>query len=554
MQQKDKTCNNLENQTVDEVSISSEQYNNILNIQNKILEMVASHDDSKDILGKLCQLAETLLDNAVASIMLVDNSTGLMSVLSAPSIPQVGHDALKNLKPGPTGGSCGNAVFHNKAQYVKDTFKDDRWGDLRQVAYDFNLCSCWSMPIRDQDKNPIGSFALSSFEHRAPAPFHKKLLETAASIVNIVLKNEKSEIRNMLFSKAMESASEGILITDEQNNIIEVNKSFEKIYGLVQEDIIGKNPRILSSKKYPKKFYDEMWNSIKNDDSWSGEIINKKADGTEIVQWLSISTLHNKENDIHHYLAVFSDLTEIREKEKQLLRSEKMVSMGEMIGNIAHQWRQPLSTIATSATGMKLQKEFNNLSDEDFNNSCDFINLNAQYLSKTIDDFKNFIKGDRKKKLFNLKENVNSFLNLVQGSIKNHHIEMVIDIEDNIRIDSYENELIQCFINLFNNSKDILKENELEEKYIFISAKLENRTTIIEIKDNAGGIPQDIIGKIFEPYFTTKHQSQGTGLGLNMTYNIIVDGMGGEIEVSNQIFEYKDKEYTGAVFKIVLPI
>ena len=194
---KENTCESLEiNDLVIEAPITSLEYNNILNMQNKILSMLASHEDTEDILASLCNMAEESLPNSVASIMMQNEKTKLLSVLCAPSIPEVGHKALQNLKPGPGGGSCGNAVFHNEAQYVVDTFTDPRWEDLRQVAIDFNLCSCWSMPIRNQSKSAIGTFALSSFEHRAPSEFHKKLLEMAASIVNMVFQNEAREIKH----------------------------------------------------------------------------------------------------------------------------------------------------------------------------------------------------------------------------------------------------------------------------------------------------------------------------------------------------------------------
>ena len=202
-------CQALDNYELEEVSITSQEYNDILEIQQNILGMIASRGHYKDILGTLCTLAEKLLPNSVASIMLINKETGLMSVLSAPSIPQVGHDALKNLQPGSGGGSCGNAVFRNEAQYVINTFEDGRWKDLRKVAVDFNLCSCWSMPVRDEDNKAIGTFALSSFEHRSPAPFHKKLLETAASIVNIVLKNQENEqkIQQMVYHDSLTNLS-----------------------------------------------------------------------------------------------------------------------------------------------------------------------------------------------------------------------------------------------------------------------------------------------------------------------------------------------------------
>jgi len=248
------------------------------------------------------------------------------------------------------------------------------------------------------------------------------------------------------------------------------------------------------------------------------------------------------------------DITDLKNKEKQLLESEKIASMGEMIGNIARQWRQPLSAISTASTGMLLQKEYNILSNEEFSRTCNMINDNAQYLSKTIDDFKNFIKGDRKKSIFSLTNDIDNFLHLVEGPINNNHISIILDLEDEIKVNGYENELTQCFINIFNNAKDAYILNDIKNKLLFISTTTKKDKVIITIKDNAKGIPKSIIKKIFEPYFTTKHQSQGTGLGLNMSYNIIVDGMNGTIEASNKSYIYKDTKYSGAIFTITIPI
>ena len=216
--------------------------------------MVAEQQHTKDILKRLCHLAESLLPNSVASIMLLDPNTKLLNIKCAPSIPQVGIDTLKNLRPCPKSGSCGNAVFKNKPQFVQNTFTDERWENLRQLAYDFNLCSCWSMPIKNQNKEAIGSFALSSFEHRAPNSFQKKLLEVASSIVTIVLKNQDNEERLKLNSEAIENALDGMVVTDLNNNIIETNQAFESTYGYTLKDLEGKNPSVLASKYYDKKF------------------------------------------------------------------------------------------------------------------------------------------------------------------------------------------------------------------------------------------------------------------------------------------------------------
>ena len=238
---------------------------------------------------------------------------------------------------------------------------------------------------------------------------------------------------------------------------------------------------------------------------------------------------------------------------EKLFKSERLASMGEMIGNIAHQWRQPLSVISTGATGIQVKHQYGMLDDKYLIETSDMINKNAQYLSKTIDDFKNFIKGERIKENFHLKNTIDSFHNLIQHSIKNHNINMIIDIDENIKINGYSNELIQCLINIFNNSKDAYEQVNIKDRYFFISAKENKDNVSLKLYDNALGIPNHIIDKVFDPYFTTKHKNQGTGLGLNMTYKLITEGMKGHIEVNNETYLYNNIEYTGAMFTISLP-
>jgi PAS domain S-box-containing protein/diguanylate cyclase (GGDEF)-like protein len=318
------SCLSLEGE--EEVILTPMEYSKILDIQHNIFELLTVGYNEEEVLSTLCKMAEKLLPNSVASIMILDPDTGLMSVVAAPSIPQVGHDALTGLRPGPGGGSCGNAVFRNEAQYVKDTKTDIRWSDIRQIAFDFNLCSCWSMPIRNADRQAIGSFALSSFEHRSPSGFHKRLLENCAFIVNIVLKRSdyehkliESQKQLTLFGTAMKNASDGMIITDHNNNIIHINKAFLETFGYENEDqILGQNPRILSSGKHDALFYKNMWDGLKNEKHWNGEIWNKRATGEVFPEWMSISTVETTDGSLPNYLAVFTDLTELYEAQKKL--------------------------------------------------------------------------------------------------------------------------------------------------------------------------------------------------------------------------------------------
>ncbi len=340
---------------------------------------------------------------------------------------------------------------------------------------------------------------------------------------------------------------ESILIS-EDGKCIDFNKSAEDFFGIKEKkDGLGKNLLDFVADNSKEKVIE----NIKKSETEPYEIDIIKFDGTISPVLVRGTELILKNKKIR--VSSIVDLTEIKEKERMLLEQSKLASMGEMIGNIAHQWRQPLSVISTGATGLKIQKEFDNLNDEEFYHICDSINDNAQYLSKTIDDFRDFIKNDRKKVNFDLQDNINSFLSLVNGSVKNNDINIILINDKKIYIDGYPNELIQCYMNIYNNAKDVLKEMN-SKRYIFISTMVKNNNFIISIKDNGGGIPVDILPKIFEPYFTTKHKSQGTGLGLHISYNLIVDGMKGHIEAHNTTYTYEKVEYKGAEFLITLPL
>ncbi|PUE65603.1 histidine kinase [Arcobacter caeni] len=249
-------------------------------------------------------------------------------------------------------------------------------------------------------------------------------------------------------------------------------------------------------------------------------------------------------------IRIKEEVEENLKKDRLLSQQQKMVSMGQMIENIAHQWRQPLSLITTGVSGIKLKKQLNDLDDDFFYDTLDSILNTSKYLSNTIDDFRYFFKPQKEKEIFYLEECCRKTIDLMNPNFLNKNIQINYKME-NIQISGYETELIQVLINILNNSKDAL-ELLNDEKLIFIDIFMENEKAIIEIKDNAGGINEEIMDKIFEPYFTTKHQSQGTGIGLFMCKEIINKHMNGQMNVSNKSFEYKNEIYKGTLTRITL--
>ncbi len=180
---------------VEYTALSPQEQEGIIQLQQTVLEDIALGKNHGQVIEDICRLAESAVPASVASCMLLDETDGRLYVLAAPSIPPEAIARLNGLQPGPGGGSCGNAVFSQKPVFVENTLVDARWCDIRQLAIDFDIRACWSMPIRAPGGGVIGSFALSSFEHRPPGIFHRKLLEIGAHLTGIVLARQASEAR-----------------------------------------------------------------------------------------------------------------------------------------------------------------------------------------------------------------------------------------------------------------------------------------------------------------------------------------------------------------------
>ena len=281
-----------------------------------------------------------------------------------------------------------------------------------------------------------------------------------------------------------------------------------------------------------------------NEDATQYEATLLKKDGSEFY-----GLVHEKFiRDRSLRLSGIFDITLLKEQEQLISEQSKMVQMGEMIGNIAHQWRQPLSVISTAASGIQISKEFNTLTDEQENEMLRGIVDNVQFLSKTIDTFRNYIKEKKELKEIILQDRINSAINLIEASLKNNHIELInnIDNVEPIKITMVVGELLQVIINIINNAKDILVEKKIENKIIKINLVKKQNKAIISIEDNGDGIPNDVLPKIFDPYFTTKHKSQGTGLGLHMSKEIIEKHLDGRLYATNS--------KNGAIFTMELPL
>jgi len=235
-------------------------------------------------------------------------------------------------------------------------------------------------------------------------------------------------------------------------------------------------------------------------------------------------------------------IAKLRQKDKILIQQSKMASMGEMIGIIAHQWKQPLNVLSLVAQNLELANEAGEADETLIDKMVGKFNKQISYMTDTIDDFRSFFNPKKEKKKLSLKNMIQNSLSMLGSQMKEAEIEVSVVGEDLI-VNSYENELRQVMLSIISNAKDVLTENDIKEKRIKIEIAKEGLNAVILICDNAGGIPEDVIQHVFEPYFTTKGE-KGTGIGLYMAKMIICDSMNGDISIQNS--------NGGACFRIVL--
>ncbi len=366
---------------------------------------------------------------------------------------------------------------------------------------------------------------------------------------------------------------------DKDGQILLWNKECQRVFGWTKEELLStKNPLALfypdpeiqkelidSLSKtnhanykqwYPKtkngKILSTMWANIKLP---NGEVINIGYDITkqreneislkENTQQLEQAKQQLEELNNSLEKRIEQEIEKNTKQQVVLMHQSKLVQMGEMIENIAHQWRQPLAQINSSVLLIDMALEKYNNDDTTIEEKLTEIESLTAYMSKTIDDFKNFFNPDKQKTIFTIEDSIEKSLDIVKGSLSTHLITIDKNIDKNLQCHSYSDELQQVILTLLNNAIDAIITKSIKNPKISINAYLQKNNILIDIQDNALGIDNEILDKIFEPYFTTKHKTQGTGLGLYMAKMIIESGLEGTLDVENRL--------DGACFTIKLP-
>lgn len=388
------------------------------------------------------------------------------------------------------------------------------------------------------------SFIISLF-----LPFILSLIIIIFYLWNIRLKREIKtssklayELQNSLddFKILVDATIEAIFIINKNGKCTEANDAAKKLFGFSKKsDYLNKHIYFIVS----SEDINRVRRSLKEEQNFPKEVNLVKKDGTVFPALVKGESL--KRIDQTTRIVSIVDLTELKQKEHLLFQQSKMALMGEMMSAIAHQWRQPLNALATLNMQIEMKLEFQgDMNLEDYKPISDGINNQLSYMSKTIDDFRDFFIPSKRKSNFSICNVIKEVIEILKPQLDNNNIKYT-STEGTFKFIGFPNEFKQVIINIINNSKDAILSNKIKDGEINILVEEMHSNIFVHIRDNGGGIDKKIINKVFNPYFTTKFEAKGTGIGLYMSKMIIEKSMGGELLV--------ESENTKTTFTIVLP-
>ena len=348
--------------------------------------------------------------------------------------------------------------------------------------------------------------------------------------------HKESRKNHELMKNVTNSVSDLIYYKDLNYKYIGCNKNFEQYVGVEEKELIGKSDYEIFSEDDAKKFREMDIDVLGNSHEVTRELWVEFGNNNRKYMHATKSPLVDANGNNIGLVGVSRDITkeydlkkELQDKQTQLIEQSRHASMGEMIGNIAHQWRQPLNALGLVIQKIGFYYERDMLDKKRIDESVKKCMNLVDGMSETIDDFRDFFNPNRVKDEFNINEAVEKAYSIVEPAFKNLNINYQFDAEDEYFVLGFKNEFSQVILNLLNNAKDALVDNEISSKQISITISKIGKKIRVSVRDNAGGIPNHVLPKIFDPYFTTKDEGRGTGLGLHMSKMIIEDHMQGKL-------------------------
>lgn len=440
-----------------------------------------------------------------------------------------------------------NNYFCNLLGYTKEelikltvlqvTYPEDRHTDKEmQQNLQNNKQSSYHIEKRYIDKNGDiiwVNLAVVLLKDEFGKPLY--FLKIIRDITQLKLLMYQLEVEKNKFQTILEFAPIPIMLySQESGKLLFFNQFFKQITGYTLEEIptiehlIDKLYTNMTSKKNARTYYNHPL-----EQDHVEHTITTRANESRVGILNAVKLEESSFTGTNLYLIAIVDITEIQKKDELIIAQSRQAAMGDMLAMIAHQWRQPLSVISMVSNNIQMQIELEeNIDSDALKNFLTTVNEQTQYLSHTIDDFRDFFKPDRQKEHISIDELIQKLLHLVDKSLQNNNITLKYPQNTGIELYTYQNQLLQVLLNIINNAKDAIKERNINDGHISIKIKEENKNLTITICDNGGGIDAQVLDKIGEPYVTTKSKN-GTGLGLYMSKVVLRKHLKGSLSWSS---------------------
>ncbi len=354
-----------------------------------------------------------------------------------------------------------------------------------------------------------------------------------------------------LLKSVTESIADIIFYKDTESRYMGCNKRFSELAGIPANEIIGKSDHDIFDKKYADLFRSMDKKMFESSQPQLNREWITYPDGHSAYFLTLKSPLLNSRGELLGLVGISHDITkehemteELKAKNSMLIHQSRFAAMGEMIGNIAHQWRQPLNALGLLLQNIEIAYQHGDLDDAYLDRSVKKGTRLTVQMSQTIDDFRNFFRPNKIAEMFNIHDSVHKAIELIRPSLVNDEIAITFTGDQTLQVMGFPSEFSQVILNLLTNAKDELIERSIPHKNIYIRLHQDKEAIHIEIEDNAGGIRDEVIEKVFDPYFSTKEEGKGTGIGLYMSKTIIENNMKGRLIVTNTS--------QGACFSIIL--
>ncbi len=512
--------------------------------QKAILEMMVTGMPLPDILSQICLMMEARSPGMTCSILLLEGTR--LHLGAAPHLPEGYNQAIDGLEIGSSVGSCGTAAFRKEPVFVTDITTDPLWADYRKLAKTYGFRACWSTPIVSSRERGmvLGTFAMYYRDSRSPKEEDHRLIEMATNLAGIAIERKRGEEalkrERDFIAAVLQTAGALVVVLDTEGRIVRFNRACEQASGYRFEEVKGQ--RVWDFLLVPEEMegvkaaFEDLWTKglpNTHENFW----VRKDGERRRIV-W-SNTVILNLRGSVEHVIATGLDVTEVKQMQEQLRRTERLAELGTLASGMAHEIGTPMNVIQGRAEYL-LQRT----TEEPIKKGLATIIAQVERITKIMNQLLTFARRRPiERKPMDLKKTIADCLDIVQERLKQHRVEVETSYAEPLPlVHADPDQMSQVLLNLVLNAIQAMPEGGR----LSLALEPEGPRMKLSVADTGSGMPAEILNKIFDPFFTTKDVGAGTGLGLTVVHGIVEDH-GGAIHVDSV-------PGRGTTFTIHLPI